>query len=415
MKPNLKPNANTPRVLIVGAGPAGATSALLLAERGIDVTLIEREPDFERVFRGEALMPLGMEALEQMGLAEMLDTLPSRLIRSWDMYVANRRTIQVFEPHEELGDRAVRVVSQPAFLRTVVAKAQCYPSFKLMMNTSVRNLVEVDGRVIGLTVDTPNGQEMLHADYVIGCDGRGSVLRTRANIQLNLLPESYDLLWFRFPAPPQLHDTTDVMLLGSMKHTALCYNSFDNHMRYALLLPKGKYGKTGDVNWVEELTEPVPMWLAEHIRQVQAQIEKPIRLNVIVGRAEQWSVPGLLLLGDAAHPMSPVRAQGINLALRDVIVMVNHLVPALYSDAEPGALDAAAVAIQAERLPEIERAQTLQLREARGQANERLRPILINLAKWTAPLFARFTWAQNAWLQQQKDLRFGSAKVALQV
>lgn len=45
------------RVVVVGAGPAGAATALLLARSGIAVTLIERETDFHRVFRGEGLMP----------------------------------------------------------------------------------------------------------------------------------------------------------------------------------------------------------------------------------------------------------------------------------------------------------------------------------------------------------------------
>ena len=95
-----------------------------------------------------------------------------------------------------------------------------------------------------------------------------------------------------------------------------------------------------------------PSWLAEHIVDHQDEIEGPTRLNVLVGRAPRWTAPGVLLLGDAAHPMSPVRAQGINLALRDAVVAANHLVPVL-KDGEASALDAACCATQAEREPEI--------------------------------------------------------------
>jgi len=57
------------KVLVVGAGPAGAATALLLARYGLEVTLVDREASFERVFRGEGLMPLGIEALFEMGMA----------------------------------------------------------------------------------------------------------------------------------------------------------------------------------------------------------------------------------------------------------------------------------------------------------------------------------------------------------
>src|SRR5262249_50680529 len=67
----------------------------------------------------------------------------------------------------------------------------------------------------------------------------------------------------------------------------------------------------------------------------------------------------------AAHPMSPLGGQGINLALRDVLVAANHLVPALRAGAEPAALDAAAEAVARERMPEIAQMQEHQDRQAK--------------------------------------------------
>ena len=58
-------------VVIVGAGPGGAALAYLLARRGVEVTLVERQADFDREFRGEGLQPSGIDAFDQMGLSSL--------------------------------------------------------------------------------------------------------------------------------------------------------------------------------------------------------------------------------------------------------------------------------------------------------------------------------------------------------
>src|SRR5436309_7383147 len=64
------------RIVVVGAGPAGAALSYLLARRGIGVTLLERHTDFAREFRGEGLMPSGVAAFAEMRLEPALDALP---------------------------------------------------------------------------------------------------------------------------------------------------------------------------------------------------------------------------------------------------------------------------------------------------------------------------------------------------
>lgn len=125
------------KVLVVGAGPAGAATALLLARSGVDVTLVERERSFERVFRGEGLMPLGIDALFEMGLGEALGSIPGRKIESWDILIDGEEVFVIPEPVEKLGERAVRVVSQPALLGRMVEEAGRYPSFSFERGTRV--------------------------------------------------------------------------------------------------------------------------------------------------------------------------------------------------------------------------------------------------------------------------------------
>jgi 2-polyprenyl-6-methoxyphenol hydroxylase-like FAD-dependent oxidoreductase len=139
-------------------------------------------------------------------------------------------------------------------------------------------------------------------------------------------------------------------------------------------------------------------------------------LAVRSGLAPRWQRPGLLLLGDAAHPMSPLRAQGLNMALRDALVAAERLLPVLGTSGaaaeEPPQrrerlqqLDQALVAIAEARLPEIRAMQALQRQElGRGELLRQqpwLRRLLAATASVSGPLLSR------RWLAGQPTLRTG--------
>ncbi|MGH9830969.1 MAG: FAD-dependent oxidoreductase [Blastocatellia bacterium] len=101
------------RVVIVGAGPAGSALAYLLARRGVDVTLLERHPDFERTFRGDGLQPSGIDAFGQMGLGDRLQGLPQATVNTIELYRDGRRRARLATA--SLGFIA-RFIPQPAVL-----------------------------------------------------------------------------------------------------------------------------------------------------------------------------------------------------------------------------------------------------------------------------------------------------------
>ena len=99
---------------IVGAGPAGAALGYLLARAGGRVTLLERQTDFAREFRGEVLMPSGLDAIAQMGLGAALDALPQSRVTHGALYQGARRLFEL-----PFGTGGPRVVSQPALLESL--------------------------------------------------------------------------------------------------------------------------------------------------------------------------------------------------------------------------------------------------------------------------------------------------------
>jgi 2-polyprenyl-6-methoxyphenol hydroxylase-like FAD-dependent oxidoreductase len=119
--------------------------------------------------------------------------------------------------------------------------------------------------------------------------------------------------------------------------------------------------------------------------------------------AERWQRPGLLLLGDAAHPMSPVRAQGINMALRDSQLAASELA----SCSHQGTLDQAAERIETRRRPEIRRMQHLQTAEAwQGHLVSRS-DLLRGLLSGGSPLLGPL--AKRIWQARQVPMREGIA------
>lgn len=399
-------------VIIVGAGPAGASLAFLLARAGIRVTLVEQETTFDRVFRGEGLMPAGMTALAQMGLLPFLQSaVPCRRLESWNIHLGGREVFVIPEP--DLGDVSLSVVSQPALLQTLVDQAEKYDGFEFKAGCQVQELLWKNNRVVGVQVKTENQVFKLHSDLVIGCDGRGSLVRRKAGLKIDLQPDQYDVLWFKLPAPKPLQNTCQFYLMAkAQQYPASCYTSWDGQLQYGLILPKGGLGQLNGRDWLTVAARPAPDWLAAHVLAQREAVTPPVRLNVVVGRCARWWVPGALLLGDAAHPMSPVRAQGINLALRDAIVTANHLVPAWQSDSA-AVLDETLQRIQQERLPEIARSQTLQLREANGLKVIRSSPWKLAIAQRVLPVVGSLRPVQQAWLARQHDLRYGSYPVEL--
>ncbi|MGD1855379.1 MAG: FAD-dependent monooxygenase [Leptolyngbyaceae cyanobacterium] len=399
-------------IIIVGAGPAGASLALLLARTGVSVTLLEKETTFDRVFRGEGLMPAGMDAIAQMGLASLLTAVPHRRLESWNIHLGGQEVFVIPEP--DLGERSLSIVSQPAFLQGLVTAAAQYDGFEFKAGCQVQNLIWDHDRVVGVQVKQQDSIYELRADLVVGCDGRGSLVRRKAELSIDLQPDQYDVLWFKLPAPERLKNTCQFYLMAKAQQPpASCYTSWDGQLQYGLILPKGGLGQLGDTDWLTLAAQPAPAWLAQHVLSHRETVSKPVRLNVVVGNCDRWWSPGVLLLGDAAHPMSPVRAQGINLALRDAIVATNHLVPVLSKNLKNTATDDALQTIQQTRRPEVIRAQTLQRREANNLKIVRSSPWKLAIAQRILPVVGKLPWVQQKWLARQHDLRYGSQSVEL--
>ncbi|WP_310485469.1 FAD-dependent monooxygenase [Chamaesiphon sp. VAR_48_metabat_403] len=396
-------------IVIIGAGPTGLTLAMLLAQRGIAVTAIEASTNFRRIFRGEALMPSGLAAIDAMGLTDLVAQIPHRALDAWEFYIENRSIFRVEEPMTR-GGKPCTLISQPAFLAGVLDRAQQCAKFELIQGTNVRDLVWNGDRVAGVTLS--DGREIA-ADLVIGADGRNSIVREQANLTLDRATQNFDILWFKLPSSPEFAAENVFYSIVRGGDAFGVFQGAEGNLQVGWSLHQDDRIDWQQVDWAEKLAATAPDWLAAHLRSQQAAIERPLLLSIVVGRCVQWQQPGVLVLGDAAHPMSPIRAQGINMALRDAVVAANHLVPVCQGNLDLAAIDRVLPQIQAEREPEIIRIQKLQQQEVNQAELLRNYPLIRHAVSRLAPIIG--SRIRHSWLDRQLQLRDGSMPVQLRV
>jgi 2-polyprenyl-6-methoxyphenol hydroxylase-like FAD-dependent oxidoreductase len=354
------------RVVIVGAGPAGMALAYLLARRAVPVTVLETHHDFARAFRGEGLQRSNIDAFRQMGLADRLDQLPHVEVHTVEIYSAGRLVIRA--DTTGIGRGQARLVSQPALLEMLAEEPGKHASFQLNRGVTMRDFLHRDGRVVGVRAGATDGSRDYRADLVVGADGRHATTRKHSGFSELSAPQHYDILWLKVPYPDSYPDRATGLFEMAPSRTAVAMPTADGQLQVGFVIPKGAFPALraqGTAAWTEGLIGRLPAFLADHLRAYPDAVAGATLLNVVCGRLTEWTAPGLLLIGDAAHPMSPVGGQGVNIALRDALVAANHLVPVLTAGADPAAIDAAARRVHTDRWPEIVAVQKMQQDQAR--------------------------------------------------
>ena len=168
-----------PHVIVVGAGPAGASLAFVLADRGVEVTLLERQRDFAREFRGEVLLPSGLEALEQLGLGAALARRSPGAARVARGLPEPPRCCSVSRGggSDLLRRASCRApLSQPALLEAIVAAAR--GRGRGSASCAARPRATSCARAAASSAcarPTRTPSVELRADLVVGADGRASV------------------------------------------------------------------------------------------------------------------------------------------------------------------------------------------------------------------------------------------------
>jgi 2-polyprenyl-6-methoxyphenol hydroxylase-like FAD-dependent oxidoreductase len=316
-------NTQNTQCCIAGGGPAGMMLGFLLARAGVRVVVLEKHADFLRDFRGDTVHPSTLELIYELGLLDEFLKLPHRKVDRLSVQIGEQRVRMIDLTHLPTRCKYIALMPQWDFLNFLADHGRRYKQFDLRMRAEATDLIEEGGRIIGLRANTPDGELVICADLVVGCDGRHSTVREKAGLQSEDYGAPMDVLWFRVTR--RNNDGNDVfghIEAGMM----LVMLDRGDYWQCAYVIPKGgiERVKTSGIEAFRNRVVELSPFLADRIGELKTFDDVKL-LSVAVDRLRQWWRPGLICIGDAAHAMSPIGGVGINIAVQDAVAAANRL------------------------------------------------------------------------------------------
>jgi len=295
----------------------------LLARAGVRVVVLEKHADFLRDFRGDTVHPSTLELIYELGLLDEFLKLPHRTVDRLSLQIGKRRIRLIDLTHLPTQCKYIALMPQWDFLNFLAEHGRRYSQFDLRMRAEATDLIEEAGKIVGVRVKTPEGELTVHADLVVGCDGRHSTVREKAGLQSDEYGAPMDALWFRITR----RDSDGADVFGHIEAGALLVMlDRGDYWQCAYVIPKGGIDRV-KANGIEAFRNRVVAlspFLADRVHELRSFDDVRL-LSVMVNRLRQWWRPGLICIGDAAHAMSPIGGVGINIAVQDAVAAANRL------------------------------------------------------------------------------------------
>jgi len=311
------------RCVIAGGGPAGIMAGYLLARAGVPVIVLEKHADFFRDFRGDTIHPSTLELMYELGLLDEFLKQPHQEVRELRA-VVNGQVVPIADfTRLPTHCKFIAFMPQWDFLNFLSTHAKRFPSFQLLMQHEVVDLILDRQRVSGVRAKTPHGELEIRADLIIGADGRHSIVQTRAGLVRQDFGVPIDVLWMRIS---KKQDDPQQSFGFFQRGKLLVLLDRGDYWQCGFVIPKGGFDEI-KARGVQKFQNSIVSF-AGFLRDRVAELDdwSQIRLlTVQINRLRDWCRDSLLCIGDSAHAMSPAGGVGINLAIQDAVATANLL------------------------------------------------------------------------------------------
>ena len=315
------------QVLIAGAGPTGLTLAVDLGMRGIRCTLIEQKPEPQFLPKMERCNARTLEIYRRMGIAEKIRD--AGLPRDWPMDVfivlsltepplmhhsypsvaqAKAQIARTYDGSMPL--EPYQLISQYTLEPLLKSVAETMPSVSVRYGHELLSFTQDESCVTATVKDLKGHASTIRADYLVGCDGGGSLVRKTLGI--GLTGNEDRMLQLR----QSLHvceGLFDRIAMGKGRH----YHVADNHATQLIVQDSTRHFTLHSI--VESDADMIPMF--------EKTIGVPLKFDTLyVGEwkqnlliAETYGVGRAFIAGDAAHLVIPTGGLGMNSGAGDAI------------------------------------------------------------------------------------------------
>ncbi len=308
---------------VAGGGPAGLMLGYLLARAGVRVAVFEKHADFLRDFRGDTIHPSTLEVMFELGILDELFKRPHQKVRELGGEIGDVRVKLADFSHLPTHSKFIALMPQWEFLDFLAEQAQKFPTFTLMREAEVGDIIGAADGVAGLVVRTPQGDIDVQALLTVGADGRTSIVRERAGLRVDDIGAPIDVLWMRMSRKPSDPGQT----FGHIEPGAIFVMlDREDYWQCAFVIAKGGIDavQARGLDAFRQRIAALEPFLSDRVGELRDWRDIKL-LTVKIDRLQQWYRAGLLCIGDAAHAMSPVGGVGINLAIQDAVATANLL------------------------------------------------------------------------------------------